>query len=91
MESGGNAFDAAICATAVLGVVEPANSGLGGGGLWLLKKAHSDHIVMIDGREESSGNTNPKRYKSNHTLASVGSLSCAIPGTPAAWSRVLTP
>lgn len=88
LESGGNAFDAAICCAGVLGVVEPSNSGLGGGGLWLLKKKDSNKIIMIDSREESCKATNAKIYKQNRFLSRFGAISCAVPGLPAALDYI---
>lgn len=53
LEAGGNAFDAAVAISAVLAVVEPYGSGLGGGGFWLLHRAADGRDWMIDGRERA--------------------------------------
>jgi gamma-glutamyltranspeptidase / glutathione hydrolase len=85
---GGNVFDAAVAVSAALAVVEPAGSGLGGGGYWLLHRAKDHREIMIDGREKAplaahkamfldkSGKVIPK-------LSLDGVLAAAIPGLPA--------
>ncbi len=93
LNQGGNAFDAAIAVSAVLAVVEPTGSGLGGGGLWLLHRASDGFETMIDGREtapnaahrdlflDSKGQLKPR--------ASLdGALGAAIPGVPAALDHI---
>jgi len=51
MKKGGSAVDAAIAAHAVLGLVEPQSSGLGGGGYMVVYDRKSNTTVAFDGRE----------------------------------------
>ncbi len=89
LAEGGNAFDAAVAVSATLAVVEPYSSGLGGGGFWLLHRAHDGKQVMIDGRERAPGKATRNLYldrdgKVVPKLSVDGALAAGIPGEPAA-------
>jgi gamma-glutamyltranspeptidase/glutathione hydrolase len=89
LAAGGNAFDAAIAVTAVLAVVEPYSSGIGGGGFWLLYRASDGKRVMIDGRERAPLKAHRDMYVGSDGkvvpgLSINGPLSAGIPGEPAA-------
>jgi gamma-glutamyltranspeptidase / glutathione hydrolase len=84
LQSGGNAFDAAIAVSAVLGVVEPYSSGLGGGGFWLLYQASTGRSVMLDGREKAPLLATPDMYRMRGKSSLQGGLAAGIPGVPAA-------
>lgn len=90
---GGNAFDAAVAIAAALAVVEPTSSGLGGGGFWLLHRAHDAHQVMVDARERAPLAAHARMYLDASGAvvprASLdGALAAAIPGAPAALVHV---
>lgn len=51
LANGGHAVDAAIAAHAVLGLVEPQSSGIGGGGFLLVYDRAADELIAYDGRE----------------------------------------
>jgi len=93
LNQGGNAFDAAVAIAAVLAVVEPAGSGLGGGGFWLLHRAHDGFEVMVDARERAPLAAHADMYLDEAGqpvpgLSLDGPLAAAIPGTPAALVHI---
>jgi len=51
LDKGGHAVDAAIAAHAVLGLVEPQSSGIGGGGFMLIYEHATRELAFHDGRE----------------------------------------
>lgn len=93
LAAGGNAFDAAVTVAAVLAVVEPYGSGLGGGGFWLLHQAGSGRTWMLDARERAPHAAHRDMYldADGHfvpALALDGPLAAAIPGVPAALDHL---
>ncbi len=89
----GNAFDAAVAVSATLAVVEPAGSGFGGGGFWLLKRATDGKEILLDGRETAPLAAHASMYldgegKPIEKLSLDGALAAAIPGLPAALARL---
>ncbi len=93
IHQGGNAFDAAIAVTAALAVVEPAGSGLGGGGFWLLHRESDGFQTMLDGRERAPLAAHRDMYLDEKgevvpKLSIDGPLAAGIPGVPAALEHL---
>ncbi len=62
LREGGSAIDAAIAVQMVLGVVEPPESGIGGGGFLLYRDSQSG-LHFYDGREVAPAGTGPDHMK----------------------------
>src|SRR3984885_14708181 len=59
---GGNAVDAAVAVQAMLGLVEPQSSGVGGGAFLLYYDAHTGHVTAWDGREKAPAAASPDMF-----------------------------
>lgn len=88
LERGGSAVDAAVAAQAVLGLVEPQSSGLGGGAFLLHHEAASGRLTTLDGRETAPAAAGPNLFLGpdgkplGFWAAVVGGRSVGVPGTP---------
>src|SRR5687768_69833 len=104
--AGGNALDAALAVAFTLGVVDPHNSGIGGG-CFILARLADGRVIAIDGREMAPAGITREHYldggKVQPERSKIGALAVGIPGSVAAfhhlqslggklsWEKVLLP
>lgn len=93
LRSGGNAVDAAIAAHAVLGLVEPQSSGIGGGAFLLFYERASGRTYAYDGRETAPAGARPDMFMAGDTPlgfvdAWQSGLAVGTPGTIALYELV---
>jgi gamma-glutamyltranspeptidase/glutathione hydrolase len=87
LAAGGSAADAAVAIQAMLGLVEPQSSGLGGGGFLLYWDAESRSLASFDGRETAPAEAGPDYWLGpdgepvGFWDAVVGGRSVGAPGT----------
>jgi gamma-glutamyltranspeptidase/glutathione hydrolase len=62
LRQGGSAADAAVAIQAMLGLVEPQSSGVGGGGFMLYYNAASGEVAAVDGREKAPAGATPDMF-----------------------------
>jgi gamma-glutamyltranspeptidase/glutathione hydrolase len=65
LREGGSAVDAAVAVQAVLGLVEPQSSGLGGGAFMMVYDAATGEITSYDGRETAPAAATPELFYEN--------------------------
>ncbi|MEM1397058.1 MAG: gamma-glutamyltransferase, partial [Pseudomonadota bacterium] len=89
LREGGTAADAMVAVQAVLGLVEPQSSGLGGGAFLVWYDAESGEVTTLDGRETAPLAATPLLFQTPDGTsmefwdAVVGGRSVGTPGVPA--------
>jgi gamma-glutamyltranspeptidase/glutathione hydrolase len=83
LKNGGTAADAMVAAQAVLGLVEPQSSGLGGGAFVVYFDAETGTLTTFDAREKAPSAATEDRFSGLGFFdAWQSGLSAGVPGTP---------
>lgn len=90
LERGGHAIDAAIAAHAVLGLVEPQSSGIGGSAFILTFEHDSKDLIFYDGREMAPASATADLFLQNDEPMGFrdtwqSGIAIGVPGTVAVY------
>ena len=91
LQSGGNAIDAAVTAAAVLSVVEPTMTGIGGDLFALVYDAKTKAVRALNasGRAPAAATLDEFRRRHLDKIPYRGELSVSVPGVVDGWSELL--
>lgn len=99
LKAGGNAIDAAVATAGALGVVEPFEAGIGGGGFMMIYLKAENRVVTIDGRETAPLSTSPNLFQDPDGPAGknlpflpnriTSGAAVGVPGTLLTWTEAL--
>lgn len=90
LQEGGNAFDAAIAASAVLSLVEPHMTGLGGDLFALAWSAREGGLVGLDASGRAGARMTPQQIRADghDDVPYQGPGSVTVPGAIAGWEAL---
>ena len=89
LQKGGSAIDAAVAVQAVLSLVEPQSSGVGGGAFLVYYDAQGRQLHTIDGREMAPASITPHLYldeqgqAKSYRASAFGGQAVGVPGVMA--------
>src|SRR5262245_17752660 len=92
LQEGGNAIDAAVTAAAVLAVVEPSMTGIGGDLLALVYDPATQHIHGLDATGRSPYAATPAEFARRGLIEmpAAGPLTVDVPGVVDGWHQLLS-
>src|ERR1700744_6391996 len=91
LRSGGTAADAAVAACALLGVIEPQSTGIGGDCFALIQPKGEGKIVSYNGSGRAPMAAKPEWYleRNLHAIPLTSAHAVSIPGAVDAWETIL--
>jgi gamma-glutamyltranspeptidase/glutathione hydrolase len=91
LQDGGNAIDAAVTAAAVLAVIEPSMTGIGGDLFAIVYDARTGTLRALNASGRSAYAATPEAYakRGQTRMPGSGVLSVTVPGVVEGWSELL--
>ena len=92
LQEGGNAIDAAVTAAAVLAVVEPSMTGIGGDLFAIVYDANTKTLRALNASGRSPYAATPEEFAKRHEeqMPGAGVLTVTVPGVVEGWSELLS-
>src|ERR1700685_524382 len=91
LRSGGTAADAAVAACALLGVIEPQSTGIGGECFAVIQPTGQGKITAYNGSGRAPMAAKPEWYleRNIHAIPLTSAHAVSIPGAVDAWATIL--
>ena len=92
LQEGGNAIDAAVTAAAVLAVVEPSMTGIGGDLFAIVYDAKTKTLRALNASGRSAYAATPAEFarRKQERMPGTGVLTVTVPGVVEGWSELLS-
>ncbi|NOU96892.1 hypothetical protein GC093_27255 [Paenibacillus sp. LMG 31456] len=96
LQSGGNAVEAAIAASAVQGIVRPFSGGIGGGGYMHIYLKNLNQFIVLDHRDVAASSFGPNAFidpngnEYAEEIRDSSGVAVGVPGMVKAWEQALS-